>query len=100
MEACISESATSENKNPEVSACAILLDKSFPISSDVAQSYEKLEDISLSSTQQKEETPQLELKPLPKDLRYVFLGPNSTYPVIINANLSESQSYALLAELR
>ncbi|XP_013680096.1 uncharacterized protein LOC106384722 [Brassica napus] len=29
--------------------------------------------------------PKVELKPLPKGLRYAFLGPNSTYPVIVNA---------------
>ena len=73
---------------------------SSPISSDVTQTYEKMEGISLSSTQQKEEAPQVELKPLPKNLRYIFLGPNSTYLVIINAHLSELQSDALLAELR
>ena len=100
MKVCIVESATSENKNPEVSACAILLDKSSPISFDITQSCEDLEDIPLSSTQQKEKAPQVELKSLPKNLRYVFLDPNSTYPVIINANLSELQSDALLAELR
>jgi len=29
--------------------------------------------------------PKVDLKPLPKGLRYAFLGPNSTYPMIINA---------------
>jgi hypothetical protein len=31
------------------------------------------------------EAPKVELKPLPPSLRYEFLGPNSTYPVIVNA---------------
>ena len=35
-----------------------------------------------------EEAPTLELKPLPDHLRYVFLGDESTLPVIIAANLS------------
>jgi len=36
------------------------------------------------------------LKPLPSSLRYKFLGPNSTYPMIVNASLSASQIGSLL----
>ena len=43
---------------------------------------------------------QLELKPLPPNLKYEFLGPNSTYPVIINAQLNEFETKRLLDELR
>ena len=35
--------------------------------------------------------PKVDLKPLPKGLRYAFLGPNDTYPVIINDELSDEQ---------
>ncbi|XP_031098989.1 uncharacterized protein LOC116002938 [Ipomoea triloba] len=35
--------------------------------------------------------PKLELKPLPNSLKYVVLGPNNTYPVIIAFNLSQEQ---------
>ncbi|XP_012071994.1 uncharacterized protein LOC105633608 [Jatropha curcas] len=41
------------------------------------------------STLKEEDAPNVELKQLPPNLRYAFLGPNSTYPVIINASLSE-----------
>ncbi|XP_070055258.1 uncharacterized protein [Nicotiana tomentosiformis] len=34
-----------------------------------------------------EKPPQLDLKPLPAHLRYAFLGPNSTLPVIISSGL-------------
>jgi len=34
------------------------------------------------------EASKVELKPLPPNLRYEFLGPNSTYHVIINASLN------------
>ena len=44
--------------------------------------------------------PQVKLKPLPPLLRYEFLGPNCTYPVIINANLSKIKPKKLLHELR
>nr|GMC63941.1 uncharacterized protein LOC109166481 [Ipomoea batatas] len=35
--------------------------------------------------------PKVELKPLPSELKYVFLGSNSTYPVIVNANLNDDE---------
>jgi len=44
--------------------------------------------------------PKVDLKPLPKGLRYAFLGPNSTYPVIINAELNDDEVNLLLSELR
>ena len=44
--------------------------------------------------------PILELKPLPPNLRYEFLGPNSTYPVIVNAKLSADEIEKLLCVIR
>nr|XP_016439702.1 PREDICTED: uncharacterized protein LOC107765549 [Nicotiana tabacum] len=43
-----------------------------------------------------EEPPKLELKPLPSHLRYEFLGPNSTLPVIISSGLLDVQVQQLL----
>nr|XP_016484219.1 PREDICTED: uncharacterized protein LOC107804801 [Nicotiana tabacum] len=43
-----------------------------------------------------EEPPKLELKPLPDHLRYVFLGPDSTLPVIISSGLLDVQVEQLL----
>ena len=43
---------------------------------------------------------EVELKPLPSSLRYEFLGPKSTYPVIVNANLNATQIDSLLRVLR
>ena len=42
----------------------------------------------------------MELKPLPPNLRYKFLGPNSTYPVIVNASLNEGETEILLKILK
>ncbi|CAM8934262.1 unnamed protein product [Rhodiola kirilowii] len=42
----------------------------------------------------------VELKPLPASLRYEFLGPNSTYPVIVNASLTDVETRRLLDVLR
>ncbi|KAF8084969.1 hypothetical protein N665_0691s0008 [Sinapis alba] len=44
--------------------------------------------------------PKVELKTLPAGLRYAFLGPNSTYPVIINAELNNVETAKLLCELK
>ncbi|XP_024006535.1 uncharacterized protein LOC112083043 [Eutrema salsugineum] len=44
--------------------------------------------------------PKFELKPLPGGIKYAFLGPNSTYPVIINSGLSKAETVKLLNELR
>ncbi|CAM8931446.1 unnamed protein product [Rhodiola kirilowii] len=40
------------------------------------------------------------LKPLPSNLRYEFLGPNSTLPVIVDASLNKQQTVELLNVLR
>ena len=42
----------------------------------------------------------MELKSLPSNLRYEFLGPNSTYPVIVNASLNEGETEKLLYVLK
>ena len=47
-----------------------------------------------------EEPPTLELKPLPPHLRYAYLGEVSTLPVIISAQLTETQECQLLKVLR
>ncbi|CAA7021928.1 unnamed protein product [Microthlaspi erraticum] len=44
--------------------------------------------------------PKVDLKPLPKGLRYAFLGSNSTYPVIVNDALDPHELETLLVELR
>ncbi|XP_070033097.1 uncharacterized protein [Nicotiana tomentosiformis] len=46
-----------------------------------------------------EEPPKLELKLLPPHLRYAFLGPNSTLPVIISSGLLDMQKEQLLQVL-
>ncbi|XP_070029230.1 uncharacterized protein [Nicotiana sylvestris] len=47
-----------------------------------------------------EEPPKLELKPLPAHLRYEFLGPDSTLPVIISSSLLDVQVQKLLQVLK
>jgi hypothetical protein len=52
------------------------------------------------STQNPPSSPKVELKPLPSTLRYEYLGPNESYPIIINAALNKDQTDRLLSELR
>ena len=40
--------------------------------------------------------PKSELKSLPTGLMYAFLGPNSTYPVIVNSELNNVETGKLL----
>ena len=44
--------------------------------------------------------PKLELKPLPSDLKYSFLGENETFPVIISSKLDTLQEGKLLQTLK
>ncbi|KAL1188096.1 putative mitochondrial protein [Cardamine amara subsp. amara] len=53
-----------------------------------------------SSDWNDDKAPKLELKPLPTGLRYAFLGPNSTYPVIVNSSLNNAELILLLSKLR
>ncbi|XP_071926999.1 uncharacterized protein [Coffea arabica] len=46
------------------------------------------------------QAPVLELKPLPKHLKYIYLGEGETLPVIISAGLSKVQEEKLLRVLR
>ena len=43
--------------------------------------------------------PKIELKSLPTRLRYAFLGPNSTYPVIVNSELNNVETAKLPCEV-
>ncbi|KAL2901193.1 DNA damage-inducible protein 1 [Bienertia sinuspersici] len=44
--------------------------------------------------------PEVELKPLPPSLKYAYLGAGNTYPVIVNAELNDTQTEKLLVLLR
>lgn len=63
------------------------------------QTKEEEEEVYNKTTQgvsKRKDPPTLDLKPLPDHLKYAFLGPNDTYPVIIAASLNEVQQESLL----
>ena len=47
-----------------------------------------------------ESPPQLDIKPLPENMKYAFIGPSKTLPVIIASDLSSPQEDALLNVLK
>ncbi|KAJ9535979.1 LOW QUALITY PROTEIN: hypothetical protein OSB04_un000855 [Centaurea solstitialis] len=58
---------------------------------------ERLSDIPNNEV---ETPPKVDLKPLPPNLKYAFLGADNTYPVIVNALLSDIELDKLLCVLR
>ena len=90
--------STTEDENPKVAECAKLLEASPPISPSSTK-VELMQDESKPSSDLAK-APEVELKPLPSSLTYEFLGPKSTYPVIVNTNLNATQVDSLLRVLR
>jgi hypothetical protein len=60
---------------------------------------EKLEDIG-DIKPEEPQVPEVDLKPLPKGLKYEFLGLNKTYPVIASDELSAKENEKLLNLLK
>jgi hypothetical protein len=46
------------------------------------------------------QVPEVDLKPLPKGLKYEFLGPDKTYPVVVSDELSPEENEKLLNLLK
>ncbi|XP_074374216.1 uncharacterized protein LOC141714604 [Apium graveolens] len=74
------------------------------LESTIPTTNQELEPLLLSLYQASEPVepspPELELKPLPNTLKYKFLGPNKSFPVIIASNLTPSQEEELLIVLK
>jgi hypothetical protein len=60
---------------------------------------EKFEDIGEIKPEEPQ-VPKVDLKPLTKGLKYKFLGPDKTYPVIVNDELSPEENEKLLILLK
>jgi len=57
-------------------------------------------DCLLTTTSESVSPPALELKPLPNSLKYAFLGPNESLPIIMASDLDGDQEAKLIALLR
>jgi hypothetical protein len=60
---------------------------------------DKFEDIG-EIKREEPQVPEVDLKPLPKGLKYEFLGPDKTYPVIVSDKLSPEENDMLLNLLK
>jgi hypothetical protein len=60
---------------------------------------EKFEDLGEIKPEEPQ-VPEVDLKPLPKGLKYEFLGPDKTYPVIVSDELSPKENEKLLNLLK
>jgi hypothetical protein len=60
---------------------------------------ERFEDIGEIKPEEPQ-VPEVDLKTLPKGLKYEFLGPNKTYPVIVSDELSPEENENLLILLK
>jgi hypothetical protein len=60
---------------------------------------ERFEDIGEIKPEEPQ-VPKVDLKPLPKGLKYEFVGPDKTYPVIVSDELSPEENEKLLILLK
>jgi hypothetical protein len=60
---------------------------------------EKFEDIG-DTRPEEPQVPEVDLKPLPKGLKYEFLGLDKTYPIIVSDELSPEENEKLLNLLK
>ncbi|XP_020250927.1 uncharacterized protein LOC109828314 [Asparagus officinalis] len=99
LEKCLVSDGSINDEDPEVAAYA----QSLESTSTAPLRNAKLERLMLEpkgSICEEDNAPKVELKPLPSSLRYEFLGPDFTYPVIVNACLNENETDKLLRTLR
>ena len=102
LEASLTRDADSDDENPEVIAFTKTLNSTLTLPKGKSVRYDPLPTRNLHSVcaLREEDAPKVELKQLPPDLRYAFLGPNSTYPIIVNAHLNGEQVDKLLRRVR
>ncbi|CAM8940917.1 unnamed protein product [Rhodiola kirilowii] len=84
---------------PNLLMSEIDLDNELP---ELADCWAILEDEGVEGTKSDKgkESCSVELKALPTSLRYEFLGPNSTLPIIVNASLDENETLKSLDVIR
>ena len=84
----------------ELSEC--LVEQQEPQCMSLVQGYwrKKIEILPLLTSEKKKEAQQLELKPLPVELKYAFLEENKQCPVVISSLLTTSQEHNLLHLLK
>ena len=98
LEVSLTRDADSDDEDPEVIAFTKTLNSTLALPKGKSVRYDPLPPRNLHSIYalREEDAPKVELKQLPLDLRYAFLGPNFTYPIIVNAHLNGEKVDKLL----
>ncbi|KAJ4724584.1 DNA-directed DNA polymerase [Melia azedarach] len=99
LEACIVHAQSTDAEDERVVECVRYLEATLPFIHRKPK-FEELIRTHDPSLPTKQKVPKIELKPLPAHLRYAYLGPDSTFPVIISASLSDLEEEKLIRVLR
>nr|GMC64601.1 Integrase, catalytic core [Ipomoea batatas] len=100
LEACLALSIKMEEEESDFVESLMRLEGQGYLPTHLSRKYEDLGRGNPFPLPSNETPPQLELKPLPSHLKYVFLGVNDTFPVIIYADLLPAEEEKLLRILR
>jgi len=93
LENCLVHGGSIDDDNHNIAAFAQHLESFPPHPEATIFQLEKVQNLEIKPPSLKiEDAPKVDLKPLPSNLRYAFLGPNGTYPVIINASLTDIEN--------
>ncbi|CAH9104590.1 unnamed protein product [Cuscuta epithymum] len=100
LEACIALNLNEKEEDSVFSDCVMSLEGRGSLTSNFGKKYEDLGRSNPPLPPSHESPPQLELKPLPSNLKYAFLGNNNTFPVIVYAYLNPEEEEMLLSLLK
>ena len=102
LEACLVNSCDFNfDENSEIAYIHRLLESTQELeASNRKLEYEELSPREIKLLSSSEQVPKLELKPLPIDLKYAFLGTDETFPVVLSSKLNSLQEGKLLNVLR
>ncbi|XP_073129138.1 uncharacterized protein, partial [Henckelia pumila] len=86
IETIVEENIHQENLNQQSEVCLVeSFDSKNVFKSKLFEEINELEEV------KENDHPKLELKPLPIELKYAFLGENQTYPIVISSTLLPKQ---------
>ncbi|XP_075515330.1 uncharacterized protein LOC142549969 [Primulina tabacum] len=100
LEVCLTHSSPQELGNQELHECISYLEADRPISKTVNSRIGELGHVPRPLKSSIEESPVLEMKPLPSHLKYLFLLDNDKLPVIVSSTLTGMEEEKLLRVLR
>jgi hypothetical protein len=102
LESCLVNSLDfDDDKDSEVAHICSVLNSSQVLEVNAWRpKFEELPPCNIMPVPSRVEAPKLELKSLPVELKYAFLGQEETFPVIISSKLNDEQESKLLKILR